>query len=72
MFSSYGWNPGNKFLQHLGTVIASKTNNPDITFAEVMIENNDGLTVIKMNIFIIYRDTLLTSKICISYFDHTF
>ena len=55
MLSNYGWNPGNKFLNYLGTVLASKTNNPDITFAEVKNENNnEGLMVIKMNIFIIY------------------
>jgi hypothetical protein len=54
LLSNYGWNPGNKFLNYLGTVLVSKTNNPDITFAEVKSENNEGLMVIKMNIFIIY------------------
>jgi len=54
LLSNYGWNPGNKFLNYLGTVLASKTNNPDITFAEVKSENNEELMIIKMNIFIIY------------------
>lgn len=36
MFKGYGWYSGHKFYDHIGSLLANKCGDPDITFSEVI------------------------------------
>ncbi|XP_077977691.1 uncharacterized protein LOC144433257 [Glandiceps talaboti] len=46
----YGWNPGNKVLNWLGTMIEAKTGNKDLTFKELYLKYGKELCVVVANV----------------------